>query len=134
MEEEKSFQLRIVTPDRIFYEGEVSMVEFNTTEGEIGVLPGHIPMTVIVKPGVLVISEEEGVKQAALHSGFAEILPEGVTILAEIVEWPDEIDEHRAEAALERAQERLQNKNAGTDIARAETALLRAMARIEVLR
>ncbi|MDY6104063.1 MAG: ATP synthase F1 subunit epsilon [Acetatifactor sp.] len=134
MAEEKSFQLRIVTPDRIFYEGEVSMVEFNTTEGEIGVLPGHIPMTVIVKPGVLVISEEEGVKQAALHSGFAEILPEGVTILAEIVEWPDEIDEHRAEAALERAQERLQNKNAGTDIARAETALLRAMARIEVLR
>ena len=110
------------------------MVEFNTTEGEIGALPGHIPMTVIVKPGVLVISEEEGVKQAALHSGFAEILPEGVTILAEIVEWPDEIDEHRAEAALERAQERLQNKNAGTDIARAETALLRAMARIEVLR
>ena len=134
MAEEKSFQLRIVTPDRIFYEGEVSMVEFNTTEGEIGVLPGHIPMTVIVKPGVLVISEEEGVKQAALHSGFAEILPEGVTILAEIVEWPDEIDEHRAEAALERAQERLQNKNAETDIARAETALLRAMARIEVLR
>ena len=134
MAEEKSFQLRIVTPDRIFYEGEVSMVEFNTTEGDIGVLPGHIPMTVIVKPGVLVISEEEGVKQAALHSGFAEILPEGVTILAEIVEWPDEIDEHRAEAALERAQERLQNKNAGTDIARAETALLRAMARIEVLR
>ena len=133
MAEEKSFQLRIVTPDRIFYEGEVSMVEFNTTEGEIGVLPGHIPMTVIVKPGVLMISEEEGVKQAALHSGFAEILPEGVTILAEIVEWPDEIDEHRAEAALERAQERLQNKNAGTDIARAETALLRAMARIEVL-
>ena len=134
MAEEKSFQLRIVTPDRIFYEGEVSMVEFNTTEGEIGVLPGHIPMTVIVKPGVLMISEEEGVKQAALHSGFAEILPEGVTILAEIVEWPDEIDEHRAEAALERAQERLQNKNAGTDIARAETALLRAMARIEVVR
>ena len=134
MAEEKSFQLRIVTPDRIFYEGEVSMVEFNTTEGEIGVLPGHIPMTVIVKPGVLMISEEEGVKQAALHSGFAEILPEGVTILAEIVEWSDEIDEHRAEAALERAQERLQNKNAGTDIARAETALLRAMARIEVLR
>ena len=128
------FKLRIITPDRVFYEGDVEMVEFNTTEGEIGVLPGHIPMTVIVKPGVLMISEEEGVKQAALHSGFAEILPEGVTILAEIVEWPDEIDEHRAEAALERAQERLQNKNAGTDIARAETALLRAMARIEVLR
>lgn len=134
MAEEKSFQLRIVTPDRVFYEGEVSMVEFNTTEGEIGVLPRHIPLTVIVKPGILVIKEEEGEKRAALHAGFAEILPECVTILAEIIEWPDEIDGHRAEAALERAQERLQNKNVETDLARAETALLRAMARIEVLK
>lgn len=134
MAEEKSFQLRIVTPDRVFYEGEVSMVEFNTTEGEIGVLPRHIPLTVIVKPGILVIKEEEGEKRAALHAGFAEILPESVTILAEIIEWPDEIDGHRAEAALERAQERLQNKNVETDLARAETALLRAMARIEVLK
>lgn len=134
MAEEKSFQLRIITPDRVFYEGEVAMVEFNTTEGEIGVLPRHIPLTVIVKPGILVIKEEEGEKRAALHAGFAEILPDSVTILAEIIEWPDEIDGHRAEAALERAQERLQNKNVETDLARAETALLRAMARIEVLK
>ena len=63
-------------------------MEFNTTEGEIGILPGHIPMTVIVKPGVLNITERESEKKAALHAGFAEILPEGVTILAEIIELP----------------------------------------------
>lgn len=134
MAENKSFQLRIITPERVFYEGEVDMVEFNTTEGEIGVLPGHIPLTVIIKPGILNIYEVEGEKQAALHSGFVEILPESVTILAEIIEWPEEIDENRAEAALHRAEERIRNHAAGTDMRRAEAALLRAMARIHVLK
>ena len=102
---DKDFQLRIITPERVFYEGIVDMVEFNTTEGQIGVLPGHIPLTVIVKPGILHITEKDGEKEAALHSGFAEILPEGVIILAEIIEWPNEIDENRAEAALHRAED-----------------------------
>ena len=134
MADNQSFHLRIITPDRMFYEGDVDMVEFNTTEGEIGVLPGHIPLTVIVKPGILVITEKDGQKEAALHAGFAEILPEEITILAEIIEWPEEIDEHRAEEAMNRAKERLASKTPETDIARAETALLRAMARIEVLK
>lgn len=134
MADNQNFHLRIITPDRLFYEGDVDMVEFNTTEGEIGVLPGHIPLTVIVKPGILVITEKDGEKDAALHAGFAEILPEGITILAEIVEWPEEIDAHRAEEAMHRAQDRLASKTPETDIARAETALMRAMARIEVLK
>ena len=128
------FLLRIITPDRVFYEKSVDMVEFNTTEGEIGVLPGHIPMTVIVKPGILHISEQDEQKKAALHSGFAEILPESVTILAEIIEWPGEIDEERAKSARKRAEKRLSGKAPNTDIAKAETALQRAMARIQVLR
>ena len=131
---EKSFNLRIITPDRVFYEGEAEMVEFNTTEGQVGVLPGHIPLTVIIKPGSLHIYEADGEKTAALHAGFAEILPEGITILAEIVEWPDEIDEGRAEAARERAEERLRSRTPETDVARAETALQRAIARIQVLK
>jgi len=134
MADKNSFLLRIITPERLFYENQVEMVEFNTTEGEIGVLPGHIPLTVIVKPGILDITEAEGDKVAALHAGFAEILPDRVTILAEIIEWPEEIDEGRAQAAKERAEERLRSKTAETDVARAETALLRAVARIQVLR
>lgn len=134
MADNQNFYLRIITPDRMFYEGDVDMVEFNTTEGEIGVLPGHIPLTVIIKPGILVITEKDGEREAALHAGFAEILPEGITILAEIVEWPNEIDAHRAEEAMNRAKERLQSKTPETDVLRAETALLRAMARIEVLK
>ena len=134
MADKNSFLLRIITPERLFYENQVDMVEFNTTEGETGVLPGHVPLTVIVKPGILDITEPEGDKVAALHAGFAEILPDRVTILAEIIEWPEEIDEERARAARERAEERLRSKTAETDLARAETALLRAVARIQVLR
>ena len=133
-DENKEYQLRIVTPERVFYEGPVDMVEFNTTEGQIGVLPGHIPMTVIVSPGILTITEKEGSKEAALHAGFAEILPDQITILAEIIEWPDEIDKDRAEIALQKARERLENRDSQTDLARAETALQRAIARIEVLK
>ena len=111
------------------------MLEFNTTEGEIGVLPGHIPMTVIIKPGIMTIYETgKDEKRAAIHAGFAEILPDKVTILAEIAEWPEEIDVARAEAAMERAQARIQEKASGTDMMRAETALLRAMARINLIK
>ena len=129
-----AFKLSIITPDRVFYEGDVEMVEFNTVEGEVGIYKRHIPMTVIIKPGILVITEGEEQKIAALHAGFAEILPDKVTIMAEIIEWPTEIDGDRAEQAKERAMERLNNKTSETDIARAETALQRAIARIEAIK
>ena len=129
------FSLKVITPDRVFYEGSATMIELNTTEGEIGVYPKHIPMTVIIAPGVMNIYEEDGtVKKAALHAGFAEILPEKITILAEIVEWPEEIDEKRAEAARRRAEERIRVKAADIDIVRAEAALHRALTRIDALR
>lgn len=93
MAEDRNFTLKIITPERIFYEGPVSMVEFNTTEGAIGIYKGHIPMTVMIKPGILTITTEEGRREAALHAGFVEILQDKVTVLAEVVEWPEEIDE-----------------------------------------
>lgn len=134
MAEENRFTLKIITPDRVFYEGQVSMVEFNTTEGEIGIYKNHVPMTVIISPGILTITEDGGTKYAALHAGFVEILQDGVTMLAEVVEWPDEIDEKRAEEALHRAEERLHSPKTETDVARAQTALQRAMARIQVMK
>lgn len=134
MADDRNFTLKIITPERVFYEGPVTMVEFNTTEGEIGIYKGHIPMTVMIKPGILTITEAEGKKEAALHAGFVEILQTQVTVLAEVVEWPEEIDENRARAALERAEERIRQHEASTDMARAETALARAVARIEVLK
>ena len=135
MADERAFSLKIITPERVFYEGNVTMVEMNTTEGEMGIYKEHVPLTVIFKPGILTITEEgDQIKEAALHAGFAEILQDKVTIMAEIIEWPSEIDVERAEEALRRAQERLASKTPETDIARAETALRRAMARIEVVK
>ena len=133
MAENNLFSLTIITPDRMFYEGQVSMVEFNTTEGEIGIYKKHVPTTVIISPGILTITETDGTKEAALHAGFAEILQDEVVIMAEIVEWPEEIDLKRAEAARERAEERLRSKTPETDVLRAETALQRALARIHVI-
>lgn len=132
MAEGNKFDLKIITPDRIFYEGEASMVEFNTTEGEIGIYKEHVPTTVIVAPGILTITEGEEQKEAALHAGFVEILQDKVTIMAEIIEWPHEIDLARAQEARQRAEERIAAKSSETDVARAEVALRRAVARIEV--
>ena len=126
----EKFKLTIVAPDREFFDEEVDMVEFNTTEGEIGIYAGHAPLTVIVNPGILTITKGENVKNAALHAGFVQILPQEVTILAEIIEWPGEIDEERANAARQRAESRLSERSSGIDIDRAQAALMRSIARI----
>ncbi|MBR4208307.1 MAG: ATP synthase F1 subunit epsilon [Lachnospiraceae bacterium] len=129
-----TFRLKIITPDRVFYEGDVVMAEFNTTEGGIGIYKNHVPLTVIIRPGVLTITEPEDEKRAALHAGFAEVLGDKVTILAESIEWPDEIDMERAQSAEERARERIANKPDGVDLDRAAVALQRAIARINCLK
>ena len=133
-DDNRNFILKIITPDRVFYEEEVSMVEFNTVEGEVGIYKDHLPMTMIISPGILTITKGDEVKEAALHAGFTEVLPDKVTILAEIIEWPSEIDVSRAEESKLRAEERIREHAPGTDISRAELSLKRAVARIESVR
>ena len=128
---DNTFKLRIISPERVFYEGEAIMLECRTTEGEIGILKNHIPLTAVLAPGVARIKESDTVVKAALISGFIEILQDQVTVLAEIAEWPDEIDVKRAEEARIRAERRLQEKGAGTNMARASLALQRSIARLE---
>ena len=131
-DENKKFTLKIITPDRMFYEGVADMVEFNTTEGEIGIYKNHIPMTVIIKPGVLRITDGDTQTKAALHAGFVEILQESVTILAEVIEWADEIDLECAKRAEEEAQERMKILDRqDKDFAMAEVRLKRALTRIQ---
>lgn len=132
MADENMFKLRVISPDRIFYDGEASMVELRTSEGEVGIYRDHIPMTMIVVPGVLRIKERDGVKEAALHAGFIEVLPEEITILAEIVEWPEEIDVNRAEEAKIRAERRLSTGDPDINLVRAEIALKKSLVRLEL--
>lgn len=124
-------KLQVITPDRKFYEGEATMVEFATTEGEVGIYPNHIPLTAVVAPGTLKIHEEGQVLEAALLSGFVTILQTEITVMAEIVEWPDEIDFHRAEEAKIRAERRL-TTGGDVDSFRAEMSLKRALVRLEL--
>lgn len=126
------FQLQIILPNRIFYDNPVSMVEMTTGEGEIGVYARHLPVTTTLAPGIVRIHEEGGIKLAAVHSGFVVILGDKVTLMAEVAEWPDEIDVNRAEEARIRAERRIGGAEAGVDIARAEMALRRALVRIEI--
>lgn len=128
---DNTFKLKIISPERTFYEGEAVMLECRTTEGEIGILKNHVPLTAVLAPGVARIKETDNVEKAALISGFIEILQDEVTVLAEVAEWPDEIDVKRAEEARIRAERRLQEKHATTDLARASLALQRSIARIE---
>ena len=128
----EGMKLKVITPEEEFYEGDVTMVELTTTEGNIGIYPQHIPLTAVVAPGVLKIHEENEVREAALHSGFITIMPDVVTIMAEAVEWPDEIDFKRAEEAKVRAEKRLASQSPDMDVLRAELALKRALVRLEL--
>ena len=129
MADENRFVIRIITPDRVFYEGKAEMVEFNTVEGEVGIYKNHIPMTMIIEPGIVKIHEEDGIREAAVHAGFIEILPERISMMAEVAEWPDEIDMNRAKEAEQRAQRRLQAHDPSINLSRAELALKRSLVR-----
>ena len=130
----EKFKLSIITPDTSFYEGEAEFLEFTSTEGQMGVYAQHIPLTTILEPCVMTIHNDGEKKKAAILGGFIEILKEKVTVLAEDAQWPGDIDLDRAEAAYERAKERLAARQEGIDLKRAEASLKRAVARIETIK
>ncbi len=129
----KKFQLEVISPERVFYTGEVEMVELTTTEGDIGIYADHIPLTTIVAPGILTITEDgDQMKEASLLEGFMEITQDKVTILAQSCEWPDEIDMNRATEARDRAERRLKSTDENINMSRAELALRKSLVRIKL--
>ena len=124
----QTIKLLVNTPDRVFYHDDATFVELSTSEGDIGVYPGHIPLTAVVVPCVLSIH-----KKAAVHGGIIEILKDKITILAEVAEWSDEIDVERANEARLRAEKRLASHDSNLDMVRAEAALKRSLARIKAV-
>ena len=129
----KKFKLEVISPERVFYTGEVEMVELTTTEGDIGIYADHIPLTTIVAPGIMTITESgEQTKEASLLEGFMEITQDKVTILAQSCEWPEEIDANRAREARDRAERRLKSNDSDINMSRAELALRKSLIRIEL--
>lgn len=133
MADDKFFSLEIISPERVFYKGQVNFLELTTSEGDVGIYKDHIPMTNVVVPGIVTIHEADGVKEAAVHSGFMVILQDSVKIMAEVAEWPDEIDENRANEAKIRAERRLKEGGPGVNMMRAEAALKRSITRLNLI-
>ncbi|HET7521797.1 MAG TPA: F0F1 ATP synthase subunit epsilon [Bacillales bacterium] len=128
-----TLQVDIVTPDGKVYDGEVNMVIARTTDGEIGVLPQHMPLVAPLKIGVVRLREEDKTEYAAVGGGFIEVTPDHVTILAEAAELRGNIDLERALHAKERAEQRLKELNEDDkQFRRVEADLERAVNRIDV--
>jgi F-type H+-transporting ATPase subunit epsilon len=124
--------LEIVTPDRALVREEVDELQIPGAEGYLGVLPGHTPLLVTLKIGELWYRTGQDRRFLAIAGGFAEILPDRVTVLAQIAERADEIDQARAEAARKRAEERLARPATDLDFERARVALMKSLVRLQV--
>ena len=128
-----SMLLEIVTPERIVYAKAVDMVIVKGVEGELGILPNHIPFVTSLKVAPVTAKHGNEAETLAVNGGFLEVRKDKVVILAESAELSEEIDIDRAEAAKERAESRLNEANQDDiDYLRAEIALQRAVNRLDV--
>jgi F-type H+-transporting ATPase subunit epsilon len=123
--------LQIVTPDRLIVQEQVDEVEIPGSEGYFGVLPGHTPLLASLAVGELWYRKGQEKFYLSLAFGFAEVLPDRVTILARLAERAEDIDVERAESARRRAQERL-SQSTDFDYERARIALTKSLMRLQV--
>ena len=126
-----SIDFQIVTPNRLIVQEQVDEVQVPGSEGYFGVLPGHTPLLASLAVGELWYRKGQEKTYLAIAGGFAEVLPDRVTILAQLAERAEDIDVERAESARRRAEERLTQK-VDVDFERARAALLRSLTRLQV--
>ena len=127
-----SVTLELVTPDRAVVREAVDEVQIPGSEGYLGVLPGHTPLLTTLQVGEMWFRQGTEKYFVSIAFGFAEILPDRVTILAQIAERAEDVDVSRAEAAQRRAQERLSKSTVDIDFERARISLMKALIRLQV--
>lgn len=128
-------KFEIITPERVVYKDEVDQVTIPTAEGEITVLPNHIPLIAVLCPGELVAKKDGKEIAMACSSGFIEVTPDKVLVLADTAEKAEELVEEEIEKARERAQKILEEKHVDTEkYTEAAAALERELARLKVAR
>lgn len=125
-------QLQIVSADRSLVNEQVDEVEIPGADGYFGVLPGHTPLLGLLGTGELWYRQGAETHYVSLAFGFAEVQPDQVTVLAQIAERADEIDIARAEAAKQRAEERISRPTIDMDAERARISLLKSLIRLQV--
>ncbi|TAN32584.1 F0F1 ATP synthase subunit epsilon [bacterium] len=126
--------LRVVSVERSLFEGDVDFIVANGADGELGVLPRHAPLMTILKPGALKITQGSEEQLLFVGGGFLEVLPDRVTVLADVAEHADEISVERAEEARKRAQERLAGTLTTAEEVEFQQALAMAEARLRLAR
>ena len=125
-----NIELEVVTPEKFIVSEMVETVTAPGIDGEFGVLPGHTPFLSALHVGILCYKDEKGVSRCIfINGGFAEVLPNKVTVLAESAERRCDIDADRAKASLERAMKRFEVEEDALDFERAKASLLRAQMR-----
>lgn len=130
---EKAFSLEIVTPTKTVFHGEATSLSAPGTLGGFQVLYNHAPLLSSMTVGVLKVRDPEGKETLyATRGGFLEVKENRAVVLAETAERADEIDLERAQAAFDRAKQRLRSGDPGVDIDRARAALLRAITRLRL--
>ena len=127
-----TFQLEIVTPEKMVVRDAAQEAQIPGRNGYFGVLPGHAPLITELGAGEISYRSAGQVQRFSVAWGFAEVLPDKVTILAETAERPEEIDVKRAQEARQRAEELLKSGKTEVDYDRAEDALKRADTRLQV--
>ncbi len=128
-----TFQLKIVTPEGMCYDGVAQRIVVRTTAGEVGILSRHATYLAPLDIGKVRVTDGEGkVREAACSGGMVSFASEIATIVAQTFEWADEIDIARAERALEKAKAKKESKTEAKDIALAELKIKRALNRINV--
>lgn len=127
-----TFHLKVVTAERNFYDGEADRIIVRTTEGDVGILPKHVPYVAALGIGGLTIFAEGKSRVAAVSGGFVEVSPQGTTVLARTCEWADEIDINRAREAVERAKALLHQQTSEHEHDIADVKLKKAVNRIRI--
>ena len=124
--------LEVVTPERLLVSEQVDEVQLPGAEGYFGVLPGHTPLLATLQVGELWYRVGQEKRYLAVAFGFAEVLPDRVTVLAQLAERPEDIDVPRAEAARKRAEERIARPQPDIDFERARIAMMKSLNRLQV--
>jgi len=127
-------RLEIVTAEQVVYSEEIDILVAPGIDGELGILPSHAPLLTVLKPGEIRVTKDGVDTYIVVSGGFLEVLGTKATILADTAEDADDIDIDRAEAALQRAQERVEAAPAAMDLQRALESMRRSQARVTVAR
>lgn len=129
-----TIRLEIITAERLVYADDVEIVVAPGAEGQLGILPRHTPLMTALQPGEIMVRKNGEPTYLAVTGGFMEVMGNKVTILADACERSEEIDEARAQAAMERARAQLARRESDLELQRAVIAVRRAEARLNVAR